>query len=417
MAASSSTSTAPWDEYKYFKEFTRLVAVKKREATTDKGVWLWDFMHNTLRLSETILVSPYDTDTLILATGDYLTDLFFICSTLRFSAGGTHQRNPEYTFENNVMTASKLMQTTRWFIYHYKAYYQGRWKRILAKRDMMEISQKLCQIAMGICKADDLHDLLRTRIQRGLSHCKLHRERTRHILQNSELTAMLTHSTIHPITYDLPKTRVNCPQISRFLTACGVDMTQKHVTLSQITERVHATLTAFTAARHRTVKETTDMLVKQIFTTEQMIDLSDHKCLWWPIGKWLSVESYEEQFNSKYPDAYRLYATGENPALPTHQPTNQGWEQQTTENAENEDWRTHKMEHSENPFFSDPNTDQPSELERELQSLNGLEPNAVPTDVMDFLNISDDQKTLNTNIPGENPGLPFEEVIFYSDSE
>jgi hypothetical protein len=36
---------------------------------------------------------------------------------------------------------------------------------------------------------------------------------------------------------------------------------------------------------------------------------------------------------------------------------------------------------------------------------------------MDFLNISDDQKTLNTNIPGENPGLPFEEVIFYSDSE
>jgi hypothetical protein len=96
MAASSSSSTATWDEYKYFKEFTRLVAVKKREATTDKGLWLWDFMHNTLRLSETILVSPYDIDTLILATGDYLTDLFFICSTLRFSAGENHQRNPEY---------------------------------------------------------------------------------------------------------------------------------------------------------------------------------------------------------------------------------------------------------------------------------------------------------------------------------
>jgi hypothetical protein len=410
MAASSSTSTAPWDEYKYFKEFTRLVAVKKREATTDKGVWLWDFMHNTLRLSETILVSPYDTDTLILATGNYLTDLFFICSTLRFSAGENHQRNPEYTFENNVMTASKLMQTTRWFIYHYKCYYQGRWKRILAKRDMMEISQRLCQIAMGICKADDLHDLLRTRIQRGLSHCKLHRERTRHILQNSKLTAMLTHSTIHPITYDLQKTRVTCPPISRFLTACGVDMTQKHVTLSQITEKVHTTLTAFTAARHRTIKETTDMLVKQIFTTEQMVDLSDHRCLWWPIGKWLSMESYEEQFNSKYPDAYRLYAAGENPALPT----NPGLVQQTTENA---DWRTNTMEHSENPFFSDPNTDQPSELERELQSLNELEPQAVPTDVMDFLNISDDQKTLQTNNHSENMGLPFEEVIFYSDSE
>ena len=121
---------------------------------------------------------------------------------------------------------------------------------------------------------------------------------------------------------------------------------------------------------------------------------------------------YAKILHSKYPDAYRLYATGENPALPTHQPTNQEWE-----NAENEDWRTHKMEHSENPFFSDPNTDQPSELERELQSLNGLKPHAVPTDVMDFLNISDDQKTLHTNNHGENMGLPFEEVIFYSDSE
>jgi hypothetical protein len=194
-------------------------------------------------------------------------------------------------------------------------------------------------------------------------------------------------------------------------------MTQKHVTLSQITEKVHATLTSFTAARHRTIKETTDMLVKQIFTTEQMIDLSDHKCLWWPIGKWLSMESYEEQFNSKYPDAYRLYATGENPALPTDQPTNQEWMQQTAENTESADWRTYKMEHSENPFFSDTNTDQPSELERELQSLNGLEQQPVPTDVMDFLNITDEQKTLQTNTPGENMGLPFEEVIFYSDSE
>ncbi len=74
------------------------------------------------------------------------------------------------------------------------------------------------------------------------------------------------------------------------------------------------------------------------------------------------------------------------------------------------------MEHSENPFFSDTNTDQPSELERELQSLNGLE-QPVPKDVMDFLNITDEQKTIQTSNPGENMGLPFEEVIFYSDSE
>jgi hypothetical protein len=386
------------------------VAVKKREATTDKGVWLWDFMHNTLRLSETILVSPYDIDTLILATGDYLTDLFYICSTLYFSAGKRHQRNTEYTFENNVMTSSKLMQTTRWFIYHYKCYYQSKWKRTLAKKDMMDISERLCQIAMGICKADDLHDLLRTRIQRGLSHCKLHRERTRHIMQNSALTAMLTQSTIHPVTYDLQKTRVTCPPISRFLTACGIDMTQKHVTLSQITEKVHTTLTAFTAAKHRTIKETTDMLVKQIFTTEQMIDLSDHRCLWWPIGKWLCMETYEQQFNSKYPDAYRLYAAGENPGLPT----NQDYTHQATENA---DWRTTTVIDYENTIPSEPNADQPSELEKELQELTEMKTRTIPNDVISFLNISYDQKQLNPGSQSENLELPFEEIIFYSDSD
>jgi hypothetical protein len=32
------------DEYIYSKESTRLVAVLKKEATTDKNIWLWDFM-------------------------------------------------------------------------------------------------------------------------------------------------------------------------------------------------------------------------------------------------------------------------------------------------------------------------------------------------------------------------------------
>ena len=67
----------------------------------------------------------------------------------------------------------------------------------------------------------------------------------------------------------------------------------------------------------------------------------------------------------------------------------------------------------------------PNELERELQQLNEMEIQTIPNDVIGFLNISqdqqqlqsDDQKTLHTGGQSENIGLPFEEVIFYSDSE
>jgi hypothetical protein len=78
MASTTPSVIASWDEYKYFKEFTRLVASKKKEVYTDKNIWLWDFMQNTLRLTETILTSPDDIDTLVLTAEDYLTDLFLI---------------------------------------------------------------------------------------------------------------------------------------------------------------------------------------------------------------------------------------------------------------------------------------------------------------------------------------------------
>jgi hypothetical protein len=122
------------------------VAVKRKEATTDKTLWLWDFMQNTLHLSETTLSSPNDMDSLILTAGDFLTDLFFICSTLHFSASQKSERDPIYTFETNIITTNKLMQTTRWFIYHYKNYYQSRWKRLQGTATKRSITQRLCHL-------------------------------------------------------------------------------------------------------------------------------------------------------------------------------------------------------------------------------------------------------------------------------
>ena len=375
----ASSSTTPFtmtirDEFKYFKEFTRLVAVKRKEATTDKTVWLWDFMQNTLRFSETTLTSSSDMDSLILTAGDFLTDLFFICSTLHFSASQKSERDPLYTFETNIITTNKLMQNTRWFIYHYRNYYQSRWKRLQSVKDMKDIAERLCHTVMAICRTDDLHDILRARIQRGLSHCKLHRERTRHMMQNPRLAPMLTNATIHPITYDLAKTTTTCPQIARFLLACGVDMNQKHITLTQVTEKVYNTLMNFAENKNKSIKEITDMLVKQIFTTERVLDLTDQRSLWWPIGKWLCMESYEEQFNSKYPDNYQLYIPGNNTAV------------------------------LQNPEMA--------ELRETEQPPACLDQDSIPRDVLDFLNLDSDQGG-----DKEDYRLPFCEETFYSDSD
>jgi len=404
MATSSTSQRTSQDEYKYFKEFTRLVANKRKEVYTDKNIWLWDFMQNTLRLTETIMTSPEDIDTLVLTAGDFLTDLFLICSAMRFSASKEHERDITYTFSDNTTTTHKLMQTTRWFIYHYKAYNQSKWKRLQALTELKDIAERLCQTVMGICKADNLHDLLRTRIQRGLSHCKLHRERTRHIMHSPQLAPMLTSATIHPVTYDLMKTEISCPPIAKFLSACGVDMKQKHVTLSQVTEKVYTTLINFTEARHRTIKETTDMLVKQIFTTERMIDLTDHRSLWWPIGKWLHMETYEEQFNTKYPDSYRLYAPDDIqiyiPCIPDTVAVLQSSETITI--SESDAIQQQEI------------TDTQSEMNI---ACNILGKTPLPGDVMEFLNINSDQQTAGQSEHGEEYKLPFSDVIFYSDSE
>jgi hypothetical protein len=88
--ASTSTPTTPsviasWDEYKYFKEFTRLVAVKREKSNHRQNIWLRDTMPNTLILAETLIRVPADIETPTLTAGDFLIDIYFICSTLRFA--------------------------------------------------------------------------------------------------------------------------------------------------------------------------------------------------------------------------------------------------------------------------------------------------------------------------------------------
>jgi hypothetical protein len=80
--ASTSTPTTPStlasrDEYIYSTEFTRLVAVKRKEATTDKTSSC-----KYLQASRNITNSASQHGHLLPTAGDFRTDLFFTCSTL-----------------------------------------------------------------------------------------------------------------------------------------------------------------------------------------------------------------------------------------------------------------------------------------------------------------------------------------------
>jgi hypothetical protein len=141
-----------------------------------------------------------------------------------------------------------------------------------------------------------------------------------------------------------------------------------------VTEKVYNTLMNFAENKNKSIKEITDMLVKQIFTTERVLDLTDQRSLWWPIGKWLCMESYEEQFNSKYPDNYQLYIPGSNTAV------------------------------LQNPEMA--------ELRETEQPPACLDQDSIPRDVLDFLNLDSDQGG-----DKEDYRLPFCEETFYSDSD
>ena len=58
--STSQTTPQQMDEFKYFKEFSKLAVIKKREKTSANNIWLWTFMNSSLRCAETALLFPPD---------------------------------------------------------------------------------------------------------------------------------------------------------------------------------------------------------------------------------------------------------------------------------------------------------------------------------------------------------------------
>jgi hypothetical protein len=85
MASTSTPATpstlASRDEYIYSKEFTRLVAVKRKEATTDKTSG-YGTSYKYLQAGRNITNSASQHGHLLPTASDFRTNLFFTCSTL-----------------------------------------------------------------------------------------------------------------------------------------------------------------------------------------------------------------------------------------------------------------------------------------------------------------------------------------------
>ena len=109
------------------------------------------------------------------------------------------------------------------------------------------------------------------------------------------------------------------------------------------------------------------MLVKQTFTTRRMIDLFNHRSLWWPLEKWLCTET----------------------KIPRQLPTLHTWKQHCR-----------------------PTNPEMAELRETEQQPASLDQDSIPKDMLEFLNLDSDQGG-----DKEDYRLPFCEETFYSDSD
>jgi hypothetical protein len=142
----------------------------------------------------------------------------------------------------------------------------------------------------------DIHALLKAKIQRpGIEG--LLGERDSHILENFHLEERLLSLRIHPPTYNLKK--ICWTQIVTFFKECEIDVTQNSVSLEYLVEKVldYTVLKTYGSANRQK-----DFLSRKLFCSTSLLNLKDSRTLWFPVSRWLTIDSFETICEARCPE-------------------------------------------------------------------------------------------------------------------
>jgi hypothetical protein len=161
--------------------------------------------------------------------------------------------NQAYNYNDKYEAATKIMQVTQIFSYYFMKHQKSIWSKEHACKKMSEMTNIICQVVLFQCKLTNMHDLLKARITGTKTRDKLRKEKNAHIRENPRMTEILKETVIHPVTYNLTKTAY--PQVRKILTACGVDMNKRFVTIDYIAEKVQMSMTRHVTRRNYTFEQ------------------------------------------------------------------------------------------------------------------------------------------------------------------
>jgi len=171
---------------------------------------------------------------------------------MRFEPCIAERGNQAFNCNDKCEAATKIMQVTQTFSYYFMKHQKGSWIKEYACKKMSEMANIICQVVLFQCKLTNIHDLLQARIVGTKTREKLRKEKKAHIRENPDMTEILKKTGTHPVTYNLTETAY--PQVRKILTACGVDMNKRFVTIEYVAQKVQMSMTRHVARRNYSFK-------------------------------------------------------------------------------------------------------------------------------------------------------------------
>ena len=290
-------SSEPEDTFFYFTSYAMETWTSRRGGdAVDKSECELDFFNNILRLQEFLITKPQDKDKLTLIAGDIIIDLFILAKQCKIEP--CQERLPATDIENTngYIQIEKLITFTRLYLHHYRTHYARKFRKIQTKQDLASWSNRICQLLVHISGMSDIHALLKAKIQRpGIE--ELLGERDSCILENFHLEERLLSLRIHPPTYNLKK--ISWTQIVTFFKECGIDVTQNSVSLDYLVEKV---LDYTVQKTYGSANRQKDFLSRKLFCSTSLLNLKDSRTLWFPVSRWLTIDSFETICEARCPE-------------------------------------------------------------------------------------------------------------------
>lgn len=300
-ATSATVVTSP---FLYFEKFATDVTLQNRKEVPDSILELETFTH-MIKLLEAQVTMNKDKTYVTIVCGDLITSLFYMAVKNGYTPCNSQTEidpvNDPVGGRKTIM--ERFIKCVKCFLLHYQKLKSSRIKGMTAKKDLAAWSDRICHILVQIANVTDLHTLFLCRIQKNQEIDNVICDRDIYIQNFPPLENKLMAINLFPIKYNLQK--LTWPQIVEFLTFCNIDMTMKQVKLEFLAESIlNKTLNS---KKYEKDTQKTKWLAQKLFCNQNLIDLTSSKSLWYPLSRWLAIDTFEAICITNYPEAVNWF--------------------------------------------------------------------------------------------------------------